>query len=128
MRIDAAPAYLVASRLREICLAETCEQRSDDHHGAAQERAFANELFAEYIVPVYGIRPEGVAALGETADLHAHILEHEDKVFYVEYFRNIRNDHLLIGKQYGADDLQRLVLGTLGSDFTAQSVPAFYYE
>ena len=126
MSVDPAAANLVAARLGEPGLAETCEQRAYHHDRAPQARTLLHEFGAGYIIFIdMGCR-ETVFALGMAVNFHAHPLQEGDQVAYVKNIRNIGYCNCFGGKQHGAYNLQGLVLRPLGSDAATQAVAAFY--
>ena len=119
---------LVAARLGEVGPAEAGKQRTDDHHGAAQGGAFADELLAFDVGRVDVRGAEAVFAFGEALDLHAHALEEGDEILDVEDFGDVGDGNGLGAEQDGTDDFQRFVLGALGRDAAAQGMASFYDE
>ena len=128
MGIHPAASYLVAPRLREICLPETREQGSYDHHGAPEGRAFADEVLALDIGCVDIVGLESVFPFLQPGDFHAHPFEHEDEVPDIKDFRDIGNGHFLVCEENGTDHFKRLVLGALRTDCPAELVTAFDYK
>ena len=128
MRIDPAAADLVATRLREICVAEPCEQRADDHYGTSERRTLADKISAFDIRRVYIVGPERIHAFLMPGNLHSHTLKKKDKIADVKDFRHIGNRDFLRSQQYGTYHFQCLVLGSLRPDHTAQLMSAFDYK
>ncbi len=77
---------------------------------------------------VYAVGSERPSALVHADGLHPHLPQKLDEVAYVQNVRYVRYHDLPVGQQHCADDFQRLVFCTLGGDFSAESVPALYYE
>ena len=128
MGIHAPASDLVATGLGEIGFAEAAEHRAGDHHRSAQRSALAHEFRALHVLALDGIRLEGVLALFVPRHLHAHFLQEVDEVLDVEDFRHVADAHRVACQQHGAEYLQCFVLGTLGSDGSAEAMPAFDYE
>ena len=120
-----AAAYLVSSGFGEPGVAEAGEQRSHDHHGAAQLGAVLHEFLGLDIAGVHFIGLEGIYSLGLTGYLYAHLLKQFDEVFHVQDFRDIAYGYLFAGKKHCAYHLQGLVLGPLRCNGSGQLVPAF---
>ena len=126
--VHPAAADLVAAGLGEECPSETAQERSDEHHGAAQSRAAAHEFEAFDICGVNSVGLEGVLPLRQALHLDAHPLEHADEILDVEYLRYIGDPHFPGGQEHCADDLQGLVLGSLRDNLSGQFPAAFYRE
>ena len=63
MGVHPAPADLVASRLREIRLSESGEQRACEHHRTAKGGTFPHELRTLHVRSVYIVSLESVGSL-----------------------------------------------------------------
>ena len=126
--IQTTTTDLVSSRLREICLPETGQERSHHHHRAAQLGTAAHEIVAAYVELVDLCSREAVHPFGLTHHLHAHALKQGDKVSDIQDLRDIADGHCVRSKQGRTYHLQRFVLGTLRNNLSAQAVSSFYYE
>ena len=126
--VDLAAAYLVASRLGEVGLAEASQQRADHKHRAAQRRAALDEIVAERIVQVAILGLEVIAPFFDAFHADSHLLEQGNEVFHITYLRDIGNFHRLRGEECGGDYLQCFVFGALRGDFARQFAASFYYE
>ena len=65
------------------------------------------------------VRLETEISLGVPCHSDTHTFEKANEVHYVQDFRNVGDSHLILGEESGANDLECLVLGTLGRDFSA---------
>ena len=128
MGIHPAAAYLVASRLREINLAETGQKRTCDHDRASELATSLDKVLAADIILVDVVCLEGIGPLGVSRDLDSHRAEKLDEIHYVEDFRDIVYSDRFIGKEYGVQHLQCLILCSLRGDFSGKTVSSFYYK
>ena len=126
--IHSATTDLISSRLREICLAETGQKRTDNHNRTTELRTFSDEILAHDVISIDLISLECIYTFVVTGHLHAHAFQQKDQILDVQNLRNIRYLHLFLGKKNCTDDLQGLIFGTLWSDCTAELMPAFNYE
>ena len=123
--VEAAPSDLVASRLCHYGVAEASEQCSYHHDGAAQLRAFPDEVVALQECQVQGVGLIGEGVVAQADDLHADILHESVEVAHVEDVGHIADGHHVAGEQGGTDHLQGLVLGALWLDSAAQQAASF---
>ena len=107
---------------------EARQHRAYQHHRAAQTRTALAVVVAAEVVEVDFPRPERIGVVGKPVDFHAHVPQQFDQLHDVENLGYVVDRHPLGGEQRGADDLQRLVLGALGGDASAQAVSAFDFE
>ena len=71
---------------------------------------------------------KGVVVAAVPRHLDTDVTKQLNEVVHVENVGDIAHPDRLFGEQRGADHLQRLILGPLGSDGTAEPVPAFNNE
>ena len=128
MSVHAPASYPVAARLRKPRTPETRQQRTDHHHRPSERSTSFYKVFTLNIFSVNVVRLESPASLLCPRCLYPHCLQQVNQVLHVEYFRYIAYGYLIRSKKSSADNLQCLVLGTLGSDFSAQFISSFYYE
>ena len=128
MRVYPAAADLVSAGFGEVCQAEAGEQGTHNHNRSAQPGALLYEFRTCDVEFVDAVCREGVVSLCVALYLYAHALQKGDEVFYVQDFRDIGYSYCAGGEEYGANDFQRLVFGSLGGDAATQAVASFYYE
>ena len=126
--IHSSSTDLVSTWLREICSAESSEERSYNHNGATEFCTLRHKVCTHDIVSINLISLEGIYTFVVTRNFHAHAFKKENEVFDIQDLRDIGNLHLLLCKKYRTDDLQGLIFCTLRSDCTAELMPAFNYE
>ena len=61
-------------------------------------------------------------------DLDAHIFQKADQIPDIEDFRYVPDRDVAVREQYGAEYLERFVLGSLRRDFSAERVTSLHYE
>ena len=108
--------------------AEACQHRADEHHWTPQARAALAVVVRAQVVEVDVAGPERVGVVGELLDLDAHAAQQLDELHDVEYLGNVAHGDPFGGQQRGAKDLERLVLGALGSDGPVEAVASFDFE
>ena len=118
-------ADFIPAGLGEPGVAEAREQRAHHHHGATEFGALGHEFLGLDVGRVHGIGLEGIHALGQTRDLHAHVLQQLDEVLHIQDLRDVADGHGFAGEEYGADDFQGLVFGSLRGNAAGQLVSAF---
>ena len=128
MGIHPAAADLVTARLRKICLSETCKERADNHHRTTEFCTLPDKVLTHDIFTVNLVRLECVHSLLMTGHLDSHAFQKKYQILDVKNFRNIRNLYRFLSQKHRTDDLQRLILGTLRSDSSAELISAFYYK
>ena len=128
MGIHPASADLVTARLREVCLSETGKERADNHHGTTELRTLPDKVLTHDIVAVNLVRLECVHSLLMTGHLDSHAFQKKYQVLDVQNLRNVRNLYGFLSQKHRTDDLQRLILGALRPDSSAELISAFYYK
>src|SRR5690606_24034377 len=124
--VQPAPADLIAARLGDVPLAKTGQERSHQHDGAPKGPAVLLELGGLKIVQVYVSGLEGIASPPQLADLYPKVLEQVYQFVDIDDVRNVVDRDLFLAQEHGADDLQCLVLCSLGGDLSLQLMAPFY--
>ena len=84
MRIQTTASDLVAPRLRDQCLAETCHQRTDDHNRTTQRSAFTQEVVRIQIIQIDVIGLERIGIGCRMFHFHLHVAQKLNKVVYIQ--------------------------------------------
>ena len=126
--IHASAADLVSTRLWEVCPSKTGKERTYHHHRTAKFCTSCHEIHTHDVISIDLVSLECISALLMTGHLHTHTLKKQNKISHIQNLRNIGNRNLLLGQKHCTDNLQRLILRSLWSDFTTKLMSSFYYE
>ena len=125
MGVDLASSYLVAAWFCKISFAIAGKQRANHKYRTAQSRTFLDEFLSLDIGCVDVIGFEGETAFTVMSHLDSHTAQQSYEILHVENLGYIFDRDLLIGEQYSADYLERLVLRSLRINVTMQLMAAF---
>ena len=116
---------LVAAGFGNDGPSETGDHRTYQHDRTTQAGAFLQELLAFQIGGVNAGCLESIAVDAVFSDFYPHVAHQLYQVVHVQNVGHVVYGHFVRGEQCGADNLQRLVLGSLRMDVTRQPVSSF---
>ncbi len=125
MGIHASATDLIAARTGYVSPTKTRKRRAGYHDTTSQTTAHPFVLGVQEKFEVHGLGLETVAARTEHVHLYAHCLQQVYELIHVHDIGNVVDGDRLGGQQHSAQDLQRLVLGTLWHQFPLQSSSSF---
>jgi len=128
MRIQPSPSYLIASGLWNIPFAETRKQRAHQHDRTPQSATVLLKSIGLQIIQVDIICLEGVRTFAFLLDFNAQVFQDGNKFIDINYIRYVIDCDFFGRQQHGTQDLQGLVLCSLGGDFPMELNASFYSE
>src|SRR5690606_484845 len=126
MGIQSTSSDLVPSGFGNISFAKPGQQGSHQHDGAPQGAAVFLELGGLQVLQIYVLCLKGIASLPLLFNLNTEVDQKLDQFVDIHDVGNVVYDNFFLGEQYGTNNLQCLVLCSLGSDFSLQLVSPFY--
>ena len=128
MGVKAASAYLVPTWFGYAGSVETSEQWAEHEDAASQLGASLCELHASEVVHVEIVRLESPCVVAHVDDSYSHLAEEVDEIVDIEDVWYILDGDGVGRKQYGSDDFEGFVFGSLRCYLSVELVASFNYE
>ena len=126
--VHAAAANLVSTWTWDGSQAKPAQHRPQDHDGTSQRTSLGSKRLGLEVVQVHVVRFETPRPRAEVLGFHPQIAQQVDQLVDVDNVWQVVDGHGLCSEHHCTQNLQRLVLRTLGNDLPVQPLAALNDE